>query len=109
MKYCTALMAGLIALLLYAAAPSRAMAGNVEEIKEGTREAVSEVGKEAVRAGKAAAKTGKEIKDGAAQAGTAIKESVKEVGRGVKKAYRETREAVTREFSGDTRETTSDK
>lgn len=104
MKYCSALMAGLIALILYTAAPSRAAAGSVEEIKKGTRDAVSEIGKVAVRAGKAAAKTGKEIKKGAAKTGTSIKQSAKEVGRGFKKAYRETRDAVTREFSGDTRE-----
>jgi hypothetical protein len=103
MKHWKIIMAGLMALILWASVPPRAVAGSVEKIKEGTREAVSEVKKEAVRAGKAAAETGSEIKEGAVEAGTAIKVSVKEVGRDIKKAYRHTRDAVTREFSGDNR------
>lgn len=103
MKHRTMMMAGLVAFILCLAIPPRAVAGTVEEIKNGTREAVSEVGKGAVRAGKAAAKTGKEIKKGAVKTGTAVKEGVKEVGRGFKKAYQDTRDAVTKEFSGDTR------
>jgi len=104
MKYWTMMMACFMALILWASVPPRALAGGVEKIKNGTQEAVSEVKKEAVRAGKAAAETGKEIKDGAVKTGTAVKEGVKEVGQGIKKACQETRDAVTREFSGDARE-----
>ena len=103
MKY-RIIVAGVAALILCAAIPPLAAAGTVEKIKEGTREAVSEVGKEAARAGKAAAETGKEIKEGAVKTGTTIKEGVKEVGQDIKKAYQETRDAVTKEFSEDTRE-----
>jgi hypothetical protein len=99
MKYWTMMMAGLLALTLWASAPLPAVAGGVEKIKEGTREAASEIKNEAVRAGKAAAETGREIKEDAVRTGTAIKEGVKEgvkeVGQGFKKAYQETREAVS--------------
>ena len=103
MKYWTMMMAGLLALTLWASVPLPAVAGGVEKIKEGTREAVSEVKNEAVQAGKAAAETGKEIKEDAVRTGTAIKEGATEVGQGFKKAYQETRDAVTKEISGDTR------
>jgi hypothetical protein len=96
MKYWTMIMAGLLALILWASAPTPTMAGGVEKIKEGTREAVSEMKNEAVRAGKV-------IKKGAVKTGKAIKEGAKEVGKGFKKAYQETRDAVTKETSGDTR------
>jgi hypothetical protein len=104
MKYWMLLITGLAALILWTSEPYWAIAGGVEEIKDETQEAVSEVKDEAVRAGKAAAETGKEIKDGAVKTGAAIKEGVKEVGRDVKNAYQETRDAVAREFSGDTGE-----
>ena len=107
MKYRTMIMTSFLALILWAPVPRPAVAGGVEKIKEGTREAASEVKKEAVRAGKAAAETGKEIKEGAVRTGTAIKEGVKdgakEVGQGFKKAYQETRDAVSKEISGDNR------
>ncbi len=103
MRYWTMMMAGLMALVLWASVPPRAVAGSVEKIKDGTKEAVSEVKKEAVRAGKAAAETGREIKEGAVETGAAIKVGVREIGRDIKKAYRNTRDAVAREFSGDTR------
>ena len=104
MKYGTMMLAGLLALILWVSVPPRAGADKVEKIKEGTREAVAEVRKDAVQAGKAAAATGRDIKEGAVKTGKAIKESAKEVGRGVKKAYQETRDAVAKEFSGDNRE-----
>jgi hypothetical protein len=106
MKHGTMMMALLSVSILWVSAPLRAVADSAEKIKEGTREAVTEVRKEAVQAGKAAAETSREIKEGAVKTGEAIKESAKEVGRGIKKAYQETRDAVTKEFSGNTRETT---
>lgn len=104
MKSWTMIAAGLVTVILFITVPPRTMAGSMEKIKEGTREAVSEVKKEAIRAGKAAAETGKEIKEGSVKAGATIKEGVKEAGRDIKKAFKETKTAVTKEFSGEARD-----
>jgi hypothetical protein len=104
MKYWKLMIAGLIALTLCIAVPALTMAGSVEKIKDDTKEAVSDAKKEAIQTGRAAVETGKGIKKEAVKTGIAIKEGVKEVGREFKKAYQETRDAVKKEVSGDTRE-----
>jgi hypothetical protein len=104
MKPWTMMMTGVAVLILCTAMPPRTMAGSVEKIKDGTQKAVSEAKKEAIRAGKAAVETGKEIKEGTVKTGTAIKDGAKAVGRDIKKAYQETKDAVTKEFSGGARE-----
>jgi hypothetical protein len=101
MKYRTLISTGIMALMVWTAAPSAAMGGSVEEIKDGARQAVSKVRKEAVRAGRSAAGTGREIKEGAVKAGAEAKEGAKQVGRDIKKAFQDTKNAVAKEFSGD--------
>jgi len=66
-----------------------AMAGTLEEVKEGSKAAVEEVKEGAIETGKAAVEAGKEVKEG-----------FKEVGQGIKKAYQDTKEAVKKEISG---------
>jgi predicted transcriptional regulator len=97
----TWMITGFIALMVWCAATPGATAGSVEEIKDGATETVSAIRKEAVRAGNAAARTGREIKEGAVKAGVTVKEGTKEVGRDIKKAFQKTKNAVAEEFTGD--------
>lgn len=112
MKRMTIILATFMAMVWQAGVWHHALAGTAEEIKEGSKEAVSEIKKNAVETGKAMADTGKEVKEGtqkgwsefkedAVKAGVAVKESVKEVGRDIKKAFNETKTAVTKEFTGN--------
>jgi len=115
MKRLIILVAACLLVAAFGCGLERAIAGTVEQIKEGSKEAVSEIKDGVVKTGKAIAETGKDVKEGsqkgwsgfkedAVKAGTEVKESAKEVGKDIKKAFHETKETVKKEFTGEAME-----